>query len=427
MVLRKKSILLIMVFLIGCFVCACGKEKSVVGETLVEDTEEVSSTEETKNTEEEAAVQWEKGYDLPVDEQEREEAETDCKKLMELYLDIYETADKGIASNVALDDQTVLKMQRKLKDAGCPVTTMVTYSNMENYESVDSFLKECMEGKSGSAVIYEVHNDGGLGRMKFIFDGTDMYVVSAKGIWNADNKPGISYISYTRLKEWKYTDKGWFCYELCVPEPPEVSEIVDGSCLIRIKPMTEEQREMSEKCVRGLGYQGNNLLCSNWDTEHMEELDYSTMEYLGSIDNPDEIFHAEILISGLGAIMDVAVAIAASLSEIVEKKPEVTFLELFKSGREIGYDIMGTMINVLLFVFGCGLIPMCLIRMNNDVSLITIIKLHIPCELCRFLVESIGIVLAIPISILVTSVMIKVPGMFHRQKKARKVQGEGKC
>ena len=281
MALKKKSILLIMAFLIGCFVCACGKEDSIVDESLVEDTEDVSSTEEIKSAEEEAAEQWEKGYDLPLDEQEREEAETDCKKQIELYLDIYETADKGIASNVALDDQTVLEMQRKLKDAGCPVTTMVTYSNMENYESVDSFLKECMEGKSGSAVIYEVHNDGGLGRMKFIFDGTDMYVVSAKGIWNADNKPGISYISYTRLKEWKYTDKGWFCYELCVPEPPEVREIMDGSCLIRIKPMTEEQREMSEKCVRGLGYQGNNLLCSNWDTEHMEELDYNGMyEYL---------------------------------------------------------------------------------------------------------------------------------------------------
>ena len=281
MALKKKSILLIMAFLIGCFVCACGKEDSIVDESLVEDTEDVSSTEEIKSAEEEAAEQWEKGYDLPVDEQEREEAETDCKKQMELYLDIYETADKGIASNVALDDQTVLEMQRKLKDAGCPVTTMVTYSNMENYESVDSFLKECMEGKSGSAVIYEVHNDGGLGRMKFIFDGTDMYVVSTIGIWNADNKPGISYISYTRIKEWKYTEKGWFCYELCVPEPPEVSEIMDGSCLIRIKPMTEEQREMSEKCVRGLGYQGNNLLCSNWDTEHMEELDYNGMyEYL---------------------------------------------------------------------------------------------------------------------------------------------------
>ena len=178
MALKKKSILLIMAFLIGCDLCACGKEDSVVGESLVEDTEEVSSTEETKSAEEEAAEQWEKGYDLPVDEQEREEAETDCKKLMEHYLDIHETADKGIASNVVLDDQTVLEMQKKVKDAGYPIATMVTYSNMGNYESVDSFLKECMEGQSGSVVIYEIHNDGGLGRMKFIFDGTDMYVVS---------------------------------------------------------------------------------------------------------------------------------------------------------------------------------------------------------------------------------------------------------
>lgn len=141
---------------------------------------------------------------------------------------------------------------------------------------------------------------------------------------------------------------------------------------------------------------------------HMEELDFSTMEYLGSIDNPDEMFHAEILLSGLGAIMDVSVAISVALSEIVRKKPDVTFFELFKSGREIGYDIMGTMINVLLFVFGCGLIPMCLIRMNNSVRFVTIIILHIPCELCRFFVESIGIVLAIPVSIIITSVMMKM-------------------
>lgn len=117
--------------------------------------------------------------------------------------------------------------------------------------------------------------------MKFIFDGTKMYVISAKGVWNADGKPGISYISYTRIKEWNYTEKGWFCYQLCVPEPPEVSEMIDGSCLIRIKPMTEEQREMSERCVGGLGYQGNNILCSNWDADHMEELDFNGMyEYL---------------------------------------------------------------------------------------------------------------------------------------------------
>ena len=281
MVLRKKSILLIMVFLIGCFVCACGKEKSVVGETLVEDTEEVSSTEETKSAEEEAAEQWEKGYGLPVDEQEEKEAANDCKKMMELIFDIYKDADKGTASNVVLNDETVLEMQKRLMETGCPVSTLVTYSNMENYESVDRFLEECTDGKSGSVVIYEIHGDGGIGRMKFIFDGTEMYVVSAGSVWNKNGKSGMSYISYTRIKEWKYTDKGWFCYELCVPEPPEVSEIMDGSCLIRIKPMTEEQCEMSERCVRGLGYQGQNLLCSNWNVENMSELDYNGMfEYL---------------------------------------------------------------------------------------------------------------------------------------------------
>ena len=87
---------------------------------------------------------------------------------MELYLDIYETADKGIASNVVLDDQTVLEIQKKVKDAGYPIATMVTYSNMGNYEVSIVFLKNVWKGQSGSVVIYEIHNDGGLGRMKFI-------------------------------------------------------------------------------------------------------------------------------------------------------------------------------------------------------------------------------------------------------------------
>lgn len=225
--------------------------------------------------------QWEKGYDLPVDEQEEKEAENDCRAMMERIYDIYKDADKGTASNVVLTDETILELQKAIRETGYPVATLVTYSNMENYQSVDSFLENCTNGKSGSVVIYEIHNDGGIGRMKFIFDGTDMYVVSARSIWRDNGKSGMSYTSYTRIKEWKYTDKGWFGYELCVPEPPEVSEIVDGSCLIRVKPMTEEQREMSERCVRGLGYQGQNLLCSNWNVENMSKLDFNGMfEYL---------------------------------------------------------------------------------------------------------------------------------------------------
>lgn len=233
------------------------------------------------STEAKAAELWKKGYDLPVDAQERKEAEEQCKKVMEHISGIYEQADKGESSNVILSDETVLEMQHKVRELGYPVVASVTYSNMENQEGVEKFLEKCMEGKQGSTVLYQVYCDGSIGRRKFIFDGTDLYVVSASGIWNSDNQPRITDFSRTRIKAWNYTDKGWFCYELCVPEPPEVTEIVDGSCMIRVKPMTGALREMSERCVRGIGYQGNNLLCSNWDSDHMEELDYNGMyEYL---------------------------------------------------------------------------------------------------------------------------------------------------
>ena len=247
---KKKSILLIMVFLIGCFVCACGKEDSITSESLVEDT---ASTEETKSVDEEAAEQWEKGYELPVGEHEEKEAENDCRVMMERIYDIYKDADKGTASNVVLNDETILEMQKNLMETEYPVAASVTYSNMGNYESVDFFLEDCKVGKRGSVVIYEIYDDGGIGRKKFDFDGTDMYVVSARSVWIDNDTPGISCIFYTRIKDWSYTDKGWFCYELCVPEPPEVSEVVNGNVLIRVKPQEEKNMEIAGKYLLPIG------------------------------------------------------------------------------------------------------------------------------------------------------------------------------
>lgn len=257
------------IVLISCLLCGCIR-KDMKSDSQLMDSRDVDSTEENENAKEDVAEQWEKGYDLPIDEPERKEAEDECKMILELISDIYTQADKGEAVNTVLDDKTIYKMQDRIKEKGYPVITMKAYAAMENYKKVEDFLKNCQEEKAGFIVLYELQSDGGIGRDKFIFDGKDMYLISACATWNTNDTYGLSYISYARIKEWKYTDKGWFCYELCVPEPPEVTEIVDGSCLVRIKPLSKEQREMSERCVQGLGYQGNNLLCSNWDTDHME-------------------------------------------------------------------------------------------------------------------------------------------------------------
>lgn len=263
-----------LVILLAAGVCACGKTDETNEKSALEADSELVS-------EEDAAAQIEKGYDLPIDEAERKEAEADCERMMERILHQYEHADKGNAINVVLSDETVLAIRDEVKETGCPVYAMVPYSNMKNHESVDDFLKECKKGKSGSVVIYAVHYDGGIGRSKYIFDGIDMYVLDVRASWSEDARSELISVSYTRINKWKYTRKGWFGYELCVPEPPEVSELVDGSCLIRIKPRTKEEQKMSRKCVQGLGYQGNNLLCSNWEEGHLDKLDYNGMyEYL---------------------------------------------------------------------------------------------------------------------------------------------------
>ena len=139
------------------------------------------------------------------------------------------------------------------------------------------------------------------------------------------------------------------------------------------------------------------------------DLDYSNLEYLGSTGNSADIFWADIMLTGLGAIMDVTVTISAAVGEIVQKNPSVSLRRLIHSGREIGYDIMGTMINVLLFVLASGMIPMFILKMNNDISFITIVRYHIPYDICRFLIESIGIVLAIPVSVFIASAIMKIP------------------
>lgn len=64
-----------------------------------------------------------------------------------------------------------------------------------------------------------------------------------------------------------------------------------------------------------------------------------------------DIFTAGILVSALGAVMDVAMSIASAIHELAELNPELTARKLFQSGMNIGRDAMGTMSNTLILAF----------------------------------------------------------------------------
>jgi len=279
--MRKFLYLILFVMTLCVFCCSCSQKTNDVKKTSTQHEKKLKSV--PNNTKEDVISEedLEKGYDLPVSAQENEEATRDSMQIMSGLEHIYRNADKGDSLNVVLDNKSICKMIKKIKQQGYSVTVSEDYSNMENYKRFSSFLAKAQKKQKGSGVIYEVHSEGSIGREKFIYDGKEMFLLASNASWDDNGKPIITFVSYTRIKKWRYSRKGWFCYELCVPEYPEVTEMVDGSCLIRIKPMSDNKRKLSRKCVRGLAYQGNNILCSNWDQEHMQKIDYNGLyEYL---------------------------------------------------------------------------------------------------------------------------------------------------
>ena len=280
--MRKFLYLILFVMTLCVFCCSCSQKTNDVKKTSSQHEKKLKSV-PNNNTKEDVISEedLEKGYDLPVSAQDNEEATRDSMQIMSGLEHIYRNADKGDSLNVVLDNKSICKMIKKIKQQGYSVTVSEDYSNMENYKRFSSFLAKAQEKQKGSGVIYEVHSEGSIGREKFIYDGKEMFLLASNASWDDNGKPIITFVSYTRIKKWRYSRKGWFCYELCVPEYPEVTEMVDGSCLIRIKPMSDNKRKLSRKCVRGLAYQGNNILCSNWDQEHMQKIDYNGLyEYL---------------------------------------------------------------------------------------------------------------------------------------------------
>ena len=97
--------------------------------------------------------------------------------------------------------------------------------------------------------------------------------------------------------------------------------------------------------------------------------------------------------------MDVAVSIGASLFEIRELNPEITSKELFKSGMNIGRDMIGTMTNTLILAFSGGAITTLMVLISYGVQYNQLISSnYISLEVAKGLAGSAAVVLTVPIS-----------------------------
>lgn len=121
-----------------------------------------------------------------------------------------------------------------------------------------------------------------------------------------------------------------------------------------------------------------------------------------------DILYAGILISSLGAVMDVSVSIVAAITEIHEKAPNLKAKELFLSGMNVGHDMMGTMSNTLILAYTGSATGTILTIYSYEMPYLQImgynsIIIEIVCGLCG----TIGVILTVPIQALITTVALK--------------------
>jgi uncharacterized membrane protein len=115
-----------------------------------------------------------------------------------------------------------------------------------------------------------------------------------------------------------------------------------------------------------------------------------------------------IIIGSLGVLDDVCVGQASAIFELVNANREMSWLDLFRSSLNIGTDHIAAMVNTLLLAYVGGAMPLMLAFLIYQEPLWRRINREpIAEEIVRTLVGSTGLVLAVPITGLIASLLAR--------------------
>ena len=119
------------------------------------------------------------------------------------------------------------------------------------------------------------------------------------------------------------------------------------------------------------------------------------------------IFMSSIFIGASGAMMDLAVDITAAVSEVVEKKPEIGWLEAAKSGMNVGRAAMGTMTTTLLLAYSGGCVALLMVFMAQGTPVDHILNYkYVAAEVLDTIAGSFGLVTVAPFTALVAGLIL---------------------
>jgi len=115
---------------------------------------------------------------------------------------------------------------------------------------------------------------------------------------------------------------------------------------------------------------------------------------------------AGVMISALGAVMDVAMSISSAIREISLVGEKLTFKQLFFSGMNIGRDMVGTMTNTLILaIIGSGMMLIMYIASLNLPLRQFLSSPYLALEIVSSLSSSIGVILTVPLTAFISAIL----------------------
>ena len=136
-----------------------------------------------------------------------------------------------------------------------------------------------------------------------------------------------------------------------------------------------------------------------------------------------ELLFAGIVITALGACMDVGMSIASALDDLKQNNPQMGMKDLIKSGMNIGRDVIGTMTNTLILAYVGGEISLVLLFMVGDMSFSEIInKEMVITDAISAIAASMGVIFTVPITSFIYGVFNK--NASEKREKNIKLNGQ---
>ena len=146
---------------------------------------------------------------------------------------------------------------------------------------------------------------------------------------------------------------------------------------------------------------------TGWNVSDIESL--MTLQQVNGIQVGGLLFSG-LLISALGAVMDVAMSISSSMQELYDQNPSMSRLELMRAGMRVGRDMMGTDSNTLILAFAGGSLSMLVLDYAYDLPYLQIINSNnIGIAVMQGLSGSFGIVLSVPATVVMAAYIYKRP------------------